>query len=346
MIELRNDYSQGAHERVLQRLLESNLQAHPGYGEDEHCRAAEARVRALTGKPEAKLWFIPGGTQANLTVIASILRPHQGVIAADTGHISVHEAGAVEATGHKVLALPHREGKLEADAVKKLVEEHYADETHEHMVQPGMVYISNTTELGSVYTSRELRALSGVCRRLGLPLYLDGARLGMALACEGSGLSLPVIADCCDVFTIGMTKQGALFGEAVVVVDPGLQRDFTSLIKQRGGLMAKGWLMGLQFEALMEDGLYLDLSEQAVDLALKMREGLKALGLDFLTDSPSNQQFPILPDSAVEKLRRSINFNVIGRQAEGRSAIRLCTGWATREEEIDALLAALREALI
>ena len=345
MIELRNDYSQGAHERILDKLAGINRQPNQGYGADDYCRAAQERVRHLTGQPQAKLWFIPGGTQANLTVISSILRPHQGVIAADTGHISVHEAGAIEATGHKVLTVAHRDGKLTAESIRELIDAHYADETHEHMVQPGMVYLSNTTEMGTVYSHRELREISDVCREKGLPLYLDGARLGFAFACEESGLDLAAVAACCDVFTIGLTKQGALFGEAVVVVNPALQRDFTSLVKQRGALMAKGWLMGLQFETLMEDGLYLSLSRQAVMLAMKMRDGLKALGLDFLIDSPSNQQFPILPDAAAGKLRASVSFNVIAPLPGGLTAIRLCTSWATEEAEIDALLTAVREAL-
>lgn len=345
MIELRNDYSVGAHERVLQNLSDFNKTPFPGYGTDEVCRAAERRVREMTGKKEARLVFIPGGTQANLTVIASILRPHQGVVAADTGHINVHEAGAIEATGHKVLTIPHEEGKLTAASLRGLIERHYADETHEHMVQPGMVYISNTTELGTVYSAGELAALSAVCREKGLPLYLDGARLGFAMAGGEEALTLREIADACDVFTIGLTKQGALFGEAVVIVNPALQRDLVSLVKQRGALMAKGWLMGLQFEALMEDGLYLQLSKRAVDLAVRMREGLKNLGVGFLIDSPSNQQFPILPDRAVEALRAKVAFNVIEPLEGGRTAIRLCTGWATEESEIDALLSVLERVL-
>lgn len=345
MIELRNDYSQGAHERILHRLIEMNRNSNLGYGTDDYCRAAEHRVRQLTGKPQARLWFISGGTLANLTVISSILRPHQGVIAADSGHISAHETGAVEATGHKVLVIPHRAGKLTAGAIRNLVESHYADETHEHMVQPGMVYLSQTTELGTVYTADELQGIAAVCREKGLPLYLDGARLGFSMACENGGLDLAAIADCCDAFTIGLTKQGALFGEAVVIVNPALQRDFTSLVKQRGALMAKGWLMGMQFEALMEDGLYMDLARRAVALAIRMRDGLAALGLDFLIDSPSNQQFPILPDQAIEKLRRKAGFHVIEPLEGERSAIRLCTSWATEEAEIEALLNAVREAL-
>ncbi len=264
MLDFTNDYSQGAHERILHRLIEVNGQPNPGYGTDDYCLAAQARIRRQTAQPQARVYFIPGGTQANLSVIAALLRPHQGVIAADSGHISVHEAGAIEATGHKVLTIPHREGKLGAQDVRRLLDLYEGDETHEHMVQPGMVYISNTTELGTVYTAEELAELSGLCRERGLPLYLDGARLGYAMACPGIDLDLAAIAACCDVFTIGLTKQGALFGEAVVVVNPALQAGMVTLIKQRGALMAKGWLMGLQYEVLMEDGLYEQLSGQAI----------------------------------------------------------------------------------
>lgn len=345
MIELRNDYSQGAHERILHKLLEINQTSYAGYGGDQYCQAAENRVRALTGQPQARLYFLAGGTQVNLTVISAILRPHQGVIAADTGHINVHEAGAIEATGHKVLSIANAQGKLSAQAVRQLVENHYADETHEHMVQPGMAYISNTTELGTIYTADELTELGSVCREKALPLYLDGARLGFALESPGNDLDLKCIAAQCDAFTIGMTKQGALYGEALVVVNPLLQRDMPSLIKQRGAMMAKGWLMGLQFETLMEEGLYFALSKQAVGLAIKMREGLVRLGLSFLIDSPSNQQFPILPDTAVEALRKRVGFNLVQRLDGGQSAIRLCTGWATRDEDVDSLLEAVQEAL-
>ena len=345
MLRFQNDYSEGAHPNVLRALCDTNLSSTPGYGLDDDCRRAADAIRARFACPEADVHFLVGGTQTNQLAASAFLRPWEAMVAADTGHINVHETGAIEATGHKVLTVPHRDGKLTAESIRELIDAHYADETHEHMVQPGMVYLSNTTELGTVYSAWELRDISNICREKGLPLYLDGARLGFAFACEESGLDLAAVAACCDVFTIGLTKQGALFGEAVVVVNPLLQHGFTSLVKQRGALMAKGWLMGLQFETLMEDGLYLSLSRQAVALAIRMRDGLKALGLDFLIDSPSNQQFPILPDVAAGKLRASVSFNVIAPLPGGLTAIRLCTSWATEEAEIDALLTAVREAL-
>ena len=341
MIDFRNDYGQGAHEQVLDALTALAGRSFSGYGEDELCLAAQQRVRRLTSQPQAALHFLSGGTQANLTVIASMLRPHQGVIAADTAHIAAHETGAIEATGHKVLTLPHRDGKLCPDDVERLVAQHYADESFEHTVQPGMVYISNTTELGSIYTAQELAALSRVCRARNLPLYLDGARLGYALASRGNDLTLADVAKYCDAFTIGLTKQGALFGEAVVIVSPALQRDFRYIIKQRGGMLAKGWLMGAQFEALMEDDLYGQLSRHAVGLAMRLKEGLKEMAVPFLSDSPSNQQFPILPNDVIAALREQFAFHLIEVVDEEHTGVRFCTSWYTRPEDVEALLAAL-----
>ncbi|NLC32648.1 MAG: low specificity L-threonine aldolase [Clostridiales bacterium] len=345
MIEFRNDYSEGAHESILQVLCDINRQQHRGYGEDTYCRQSEEILQKMCGQPQAKLHFIPGGTLANLTVIASILRPYQGVIAADTGHINAHETGAIEATGHKVLSLPNKSGKITASDIQMLSRQHWEDETHEHMVQPGMVYISNTTELGSIYSLDELKNISNVCRELQLPLFLDGARLGYALASRGCDLDLQDIAQYCDVFTMGMTKQGALFGEAVVILNPDLQTDFRYSIKQRGGMLAKGWLMGLQFEALMQDDLYFDLSKHAVSLAMQLREGLEKLGVSFFADSPSNQQFPILPNKVINKLRDSFGFQIIQKADENSSIIRFCTSWATREEDVRALLEAVARAI-
>jgi threonine aldolase len=343
MIDFRNDYAQGAHEQVLGALAGLAGQGFSGYGEDDLCRAAQERVRRLTGQPEAALYFLSGGTQANLTVIASILRPHQGVVAADTAHIAAHETGAIEATGHKVLTLPHRDGKVNPDDIERMVAAHYADDSFEHMVQPGMVYISNTTELGSIYTARELEGISRVCRARGLPLYLDGARLGYALASEGNDLTLAKVAALCDAFTIGLTKQGALFGEAVVIVNPALQKDFRYIIKQRGGMLAKGWLMGAQFEALMTDDLYGRLSRHAVGLAMRLKHGLREMGVPFLSDSPSNQQFPILPNDVIVALRRQFAFHAIEVVDESHTGVRFCTSWYTNPADVETLLAALAE---
>ena len=343
MIDFRNDYAQGAHEQVLGALAGLAGQGFSGYGEDDLCRAAQERVRRLTGQPGAALYFLSGGTQANLTVIASMLRPHQGVVAADTAHIAAHETGAIEATGHKVLTLPHRDGKVNPDDIERMVAAHYADDSFEHMVQPGMVYISNTTELGSIYTARELEGIRRVCRSRGLPLYLDGARLGYALASEGNDLTLAKVAALCDAFTIGLTKQGALFGEAVVIVNPALQKDFRYIIKQRGGMLAKGWLMGAQFEALMTDDLYGRLSRHAVGLAMRLKHGLREMGVPFLSDSPSNQQFPILPNDVIVALRRQFAFHAIEVVDESHTGVRFCTSWYTNPADVETLLAALAE---
>jgi len=341
MVRFDSDYTEGAHPRVLQRILEANTVQTPGYGEDPFCREAAEVIRRLCDMPEAAVHFLVGGTQVNRTVIAQLLRPHQGAVAADTGHIAVHETGAVENAGHKVLTVPGVNGKLTAGAVETLCRAHYGDASFEHMVQPGMVYISNPTELGTVYTLPELEALYTVCRKYALPLYVDGARLGCALAAEGYDLA--DMARLCDVFTIGGTKLGALFGEAAVFTDPALAKDFRYLIKQNGGMLAKGRLLGLQFLALLEDGLYMDIARREVELALRLRDGLAAKGWGFLLSSPTNQQFPILPDAVLETLEKEYAFSRWQSMGDGMSAVRFCTGWAATAEQIDALLSAIPE---
>jgi len=345
MIDFRNDYSQGTHQRVLDKLGQINMDQNPAYGQDSHCSAALQWVREAVGMQRAALHFVSGGTQANLTVISALLRPHQGVIAADTGHISVHETGAIEATGHKVLTLPGVDGKLTPDSVMRLVDAHTADENFEHTVQPGMVYISNATELGTVYTREELKALSRACRKKGLALYMDGARLGYALESPLSDLSIADIAGCCDVFTIGLTKQGALFGEAIVVIGAALQRDFRYLVKQRGGMLAKGWLMGAQFEALMEDGLYFALAREAVRLAMLMKGKLLSLGVPLLCDSVSNQIFPVFSERVVSTLSARYGFNRVQAMDDGKVAVRFCTSWATKEKDVQSLLRDIEKAV-
>ena len=345
MILLQNDYSEGAHERVLGALQGLGRRQFAGYSEDALSRRAQDLLRQMADMPQAQLHFVSGGTQANLTVIVSILRPHQGVIAADTGHIATHETGAVEATGHKVLAVQHADGKLLPRDIQRLADEHRADLSFEHTVQPGMVYVSNTTELGSLYSKAELTAISETCRALRLPLFLDGARLGHAMASDGADLSFRDYAQLCDVFTIGMTKQGTLFGEAIVLTGPALQRDFRYHIKQRGGMLAKGWLMAAQFLALMEDDLYLRLARHANRQAMRIRDGLKALGVPLLSDSPSNQQFPILPDAVIAALREDFGFNTIQRMDDAHTAVRFVTSWATREEDVSLLLHKLQALL-
>ena len=345
MIDFRNDYSQGAHQRVLDKLGQVNMDQNPAYGQDSHCSAALQWIRKAVGMQHAAVHFVSGGTQANLTVIAALLRPHQGIIAADTGHISGHETGAIEATGHKVLVLPGVDGKLMPESIMNLADAHTADENHEHTVQPGMVYISNATELGTVYAREELKAISRACRKKGLFLYMDGARLGYALESPSCDLSIADIAGCCDVFTIGLTKQGALFGEAIVIISAELQRDFRYLIKQRGGMLAKGWLMGAQFEALMEDGLYFSLAREAVRLAMLMKGKFLSLGVPLLSDAVSNQLFPIFSERVISALSPRYGFSRIQTMDNGKTAVRFCTSWATKESDVLALLRDVEKAL-
>ncbi|MDD2559756.1 MAG: low specificity L-threonine aldolase [Bacteroidales bacterium] len=342
MIRLECDYSEGAHPLIMERLLQSNLEQTIGYGEDPYCERADDLIKQACGVPAADVHFLVGGTQTNTTVISSILRPHQGVVAAESGHINVHESGAIEATGHKVLALPSADGKIRAAQVEALCLEHLNDPSREHMVQPGMVYVSQSTEKGTIYSRRELRELSKVCRRFELPLFMDGARLGYALAAEGNDLDLKEIARCCEVFYIGGTKVGALFGEAVVITAEKLKKDFRYLIKQKGGMLAKGRLLGIQFETLFQKDLYLEISKHAVELALHLREGLKTLGYSFLSESPTNQQFPILPDTLLRYLEKNYIFSFWAKPNDRQTAVRICTSWATPGEHIKQLLEDIR----
>ena len=341
MIQFQCDYNEGAHPRILERMLQTNFEQTVGYGEDHYCASAAELIRKACGREDADIHFLVGGTQANATVISSVLRPHQGVICVSTGHINVHETGAIEHSGHKVLALEGQNGLLPASAVRGAMEEHLAEDGPEHTGQPGMVYISFSSEVGTVYSLRQLEDLSAVCREYGLPLFIDGARMGYGLASEGCDVTLNDIARLADVFYIGGTKQGALFGEAVVIVNPALKKDFRYFIKQNGGMLAKGRLLGIQFLTLFEDGLYFELSQHAVAQAMRIRDAFVSKGYDFLVDSPSNQQFPILPNDVMELLSKDFKFSVWKRIDAGHTAVRFCTSWATRTEAVDALLAAL-----
>lgn len=341
MIRFECDYSEGAHPRILERLTATNMEQTAGYGEDPHCEAARSYIRKLCRMPDADVHFLTGGTQANLTVIAAALRPHQGVIAAENGHINVHETGAVEAAGHKIIAVPGTGGKVTAGTVRAVYESHWKDPTREHTVQPAMVYISNPSEIGTVYTHAELEEISKICRKCGLPLFMDGARLGYGLVCELCDYSLADIAALCDLFYIGGTKVGALFGEAVVITNDALKKDFRYIMKQRGGMLAKGRLLGIQFETLFEDGLYFEISKHAVALAMKLRAACAAKGYPFLVDSRTNQQFPILPNGLIEKLGEKYSFALWQPTDAAHTAVRFCTSWATKEEQIDELIAAL-----
>lgn len=345
MIYFNNDYSEGCHEKVMERLLATNMVQTPGYGEDAYCAAAAAKIRKKCGREDVAVHFLVGGTQTNMTVIDAALRPHQGALGADTAHINVHETGAVEATGHKVLWVPHHDGKITAQQVEDTVREHYASTSFEHTVQPKLVYISTPTELGTLYTKAELESLSAVCRTHGLYLFVDGARLGYGLAAPGNDVTMEDLANLCDVFYIGGTKVGALFGEAVVITNPALQEDFRYLIKQHGGMLAKGRLLGVQFDALMEDDLYEKISAHANRLADKLRHCLKELGVPFLVENTTNQLFPVLPDGVLDALAEDFVFSEQERVDETHRAVRFCTSWATKEESVDALCIRLRQLL-
>lgn len=337
MIRFNSDYLEGAHPRVLKRLADTNMVQTPGYGEDDFCAQARQTIRRLCDAPDADVQFLVGGTQVNATLLAAALRPHQGVVSADTGHIAVHESGAVEATGHKVLAVPNQNGKLSAGQVSELCRRHFSDESHEHMVMPAAVYISNPTEVGTLYSRGELEALRAVCDRWHLVLYLDGARLGYGLASPENTLDLPFLARVCDAFTIGGTKQGLLFGEALVIKSDALKRDLRYIIKQMGGMLAKGRLLGVQFEEMLKDGLYMQLSTHAIEQAMRLKALFAGHGVPFLVDSPTNQQFPILPNVVLNVLGQKFSYATIQAVDPAHTAVRFCTSWATRPQDIDCL---------
>lgn len=341
MIHFNSDYMEGAHPEVMRRLVETNLEQTVGYGLDDYSVHAKELIREACQTPEAAVYLLVGGTQTNATVIDGLLRRHEGVLATETAHINTHESGAIEATGHKVLALPQHDGKLLASEVEAFIRDFYRDETYEHMVAPGMVYISHPTELGTLYSLSELEALSGVCRKAGIPLYLDGARLGYALSAPSTDVTLADVARLCDVFYIGGTKVGALFGEAVVATHPGRLPHFYPLIKQHGALLAKGRLLGLQFEALFADGLYQRIGAHAVRLALKLKEAFRAKGYRLFLDSPTNQQFVFLPNEVIDRLSAQATFELWGPRGETETVVRFVTSWATREEDVDTLISLL-----
>jgi threonine aldolase len=318
------------------------LEQTAGYGTDPYCAAAADWIRTLCENPSLSVHFLVGGTQTNMTVIAAALRAYQGVVCAQTGHIHVHETGAVEATGHKVLALPSEDGKITAAQIRKLVEEHRTSEAMEHTVQPKMVYISNPTELGTIYTRKELEALSSFCRESGLYLFLDGARLGYGIEAVDNDLTLADLARLCDVFYLGGTKQGALFGEAVVISNPALAEDFRYMIKQQGGMLAKGRLLGLQFDTLLQDNLYFRLARQANEKADKIRKVLAELGYPLYVPGSTNQIFVVMPDAVLDELAEEFTFSLECRVDEGHRAVRFCTSWATKQENVDALCDTLR----
>ena len=336
MIYFTSDYCEGCHERVLQRLVETNMEQTSGYGTDEYCARAAALIREKCQREDVDVHFLVGGTQTNLTVIDAALRPHQAAVCAVSGHIHVHETGAVEACGHKILALDSGDGKITARQIRDLVHAHRTDGSMEHTAQPKLVYISNPTELGTIYSKAELAAVSDACRELGLYLFLDGARLGYGLMAEGNDLTMADLARLCDVFYIGGTKVGALFGEAVVISHPFLKEDFRYLMKQHGGMLAKGRLLGVQFETLFTDDLYFRISEHALKLAERLRAGIREAGFGFYAENPTNQVFPILPDGVLKALSDRYALTYQCRVSDTRSAVRLCTSWATRPEHVES----------
>lgn len=339
MIYFNSDYLEGAHPALMAKLNETNMVQTVGYGEDEYCAAARVKIQNACQAPEADVHFLVGGTQTNTTVIAAVLRPWQGVLCAVSGHINCHEAGAIESTGHKVITLPTTNGKITAQQVQEYVEWHRNDESTEHIVQPGMVYISYPTEGGTLYSKAELTELYDVCRRYGLPLFIDGARLGYGVMADGADLTLPEIAHLCDVFYIGGTKVGALFGEAVVIMNPALKKDFRFIMKQRGGRMAKGRLLGIQFDVLFTDDLYTKISKNAIDTANALKKGLAAKGYRFFMDSPTNQVFVVLENTQLAALEGRAKFGFWEKFDDSHTVVRIATSWATRMEEIEQLIA-------
>ena len=343
MIYFHNDYSEGCHEKVMQALINTNMEQTPGYGTDDYCLSAADKIRKVCGRDDLSVHFLVGGTQANLTVIDAALRPHQAALGAESAHINTHETGAVEATGHKVLSVPSDDGKITAQQVREVVDTHRASGSFEHEAQPKLVYISNPTEYGTLYTLSELEALSAVCKEKGLYLFLDGARLGYGLMAKGNDVTMADLARLCDVFYIGGTKVGALFGEAVVFSNPILSEDFRYLIKQHGGMLAKGRLLGVQFDALFTDDLYFEISAHAVKMADRIRDTFNSLNVPYLVPGVTNQIFPILPDAYLEELSKEFMFTEMGRVDENHRCVRFCTSWATTEANVDALCAKLME---
>ena len=329
MLSFTCDYSEGAHPEILRRLTETNMMQEPGYGDDSFCVAAKEKIREATCCPDADVFFLTGGTQTNAVVISALLRSFEGVVAAETGHIAVHEAGAIELGGHKVLTLPSHEGKISANELETYLSRFFADPTWPHMVRPGMVYISFPTEYGTLYTKKEMEAIHNVCMEYQIPLFVDGARLGYGLASDAADIDLVQLALLCDVFYIGGTKVGAFCGEAVVFPMGDAPEQFFTIIKQHGALLAKGRLLGVQFDTLFTDNLYLRISRNAIEMANTLKSVFEDCGIPFYIDSPTNQQFPILTKEQVEALKEKVEFEIWEPLSDGRLVTRFATSWAT-----------------
>jgi len=339
MLSFECDYNTGAHPKILEALIKTNMEPCPGYGNDKYTESARKKIRAVCGREDSDVRFLTGGTQTNRIVIDSMLHNYEGVIAATTGHISAHEAGAIEASGHKVLTVPGYDGKLKASDVDALISSFYSDGAHEHMVFPGMVYISHPTEYGTLYTQSELEEISALCRRYEIPLFIDGARLGYGLMSRESDVTLQDIANLCDVFYIGGTKVGALCGEAVVFTHNNAPKHFFTTVKQNGALLAKGRLLSVQFDTLFTDDLYFEISKNAIDRAEDLKDLFKAKGYTFFKNSPTNQQFIIMSDEKIAELSPRVRFEIWERVDAQNCAVRFCTSWATTKDDIEALAA-------
>ncbi len=337
MISFESDYIAAAHDRILQRLTEVKNEIHPGYGTDAYCASAKEKIRAAFGCPQADVHFLVGGTQTNSTVIAGLLKSYEGVVAAETGHVSTHESGAVEYTGHKVLTIPQHEGKIDAGELETYLAGFFADENYEHMVFPGMVYISFPTEYGTLYTKEELQTIHAICKKYELPLYIDGARLGYGLMSRQNDVSPAELAANCDVFYIGGTKVGALFGEAVVFPQGNAPKHFMTIIKQHGALLAKGFLLGLQFDTLFTDDLYFEISKHAIDMAEELKAVMHEKGWRIYLESPTNQQFAILADSELAQMKGNIAYSFWEKYDADHTVVRFATSWFTKESDLAAL---------
>lgn len=345
MILFNCDYNEGAHPRILEKLMETNMEQLPGYSEDHYCEKAREEIRRVCEAPDAEVHFLVGGTQANLTVIDAILRTHQAALCVESGHINVHETGSIEACGHKVMTVPGKDGKISGADVRRVHKAHWSDESFEHITQPKLVYISHPTEYGTLYTKKELEELKQACEDCGMYLFLDGARMGYGLCAEHTDVTLPVIAQNTDVFYIGGTKVGALFGEAVVFPNQALAEDFRYIIKQKGGMLAKGRFLGIQFLELFRDGLYFEISKHAIEMAMILKHGVQALGIPFFMESDTNQQFLILPEEKICALREEYSFAYIQPYDENSGVIRFCTSWATKECDVRKLLEDLEKLM-
>lgn len=338
MIRFNNDYNHGAFESVLKELAATNGTSYAGYGEDEWCAEAESVIKRLVSNEDALIKFLPGATQANLVVISAALSPVQSVIAADTGHINCHEAASIENTGHKILELPNTDGKIDARQIAACAAAYYDGGTPEYLTEPKLVYLSFPTEKGTLYSKRELREISEVCKRYGMYLFVDGARMGYGLGSERNDLTLRDFAELCDVFYIGGTKCGALFGEALVITEVSLKYRFKAHMKQNGAVLAKGWLMGLQFAVMLQNGEYFERTKRADELAMQIKTAFERKGVPFWVDSFTNQQFVILSDSQKEALAKGYYFEEEGTAPQG-TVVRFCTSWSTTQAEVDALVA-------